>query len=133
MTLIQIDTHEHTAAIDITRLVSARLKDMGAQDGICLIYAPHTTAGVTINEGADHDVMADVLNALDRLVPWRGGYKHSEGNAAAHIKSVLVGGSVQVIVESGRLVLGTWEHIFLCEFDGPKARKVFLKFLGQTA
>lgn len=133
MILIQVETPAHTAAVDITRQITARLKEAGAQDGICLIYVPHTTAGVTINEGADHDVMADVLDTLDKLVPWRGSYKHSEGNSPAHIKSIMVGGSVQVIVEAGRPVLGTWEKIFLCEFDGPRTRKIFLKFQGQTA
>ena len=132
MDILQVNTPSHSSSVDITRQVSTKLKQSGAQDGICIIYTPHTTAGITINEGADPDVMADVLNTLDKLVPWRGGYKHIEGNSAAHIKAVLVGGSVQVIVESGRLLLGTWEKIILCEFDGPRTRKVFVKFIGRT-
>ncbi|MEM5790293.1 MAG: secondary thiamine-phosphate synthase enzyme YjbQ [Syntrophobacteraceae bacterium] len=133
METILVNTTTHTGTVDISRQVAARLKEIGAQDGICLIYIPHTTAAVTINEGADPDVMIDVIGALEKLAPWRNGYRHSEGNSAAHIKAVLVGGCVQIIVESGRPVLGTWQKIFLCEFDGPKARKVFLKFQGKTA
>jgi secondary thiamine-phosphate synthase enzyme len=127
METIQIKTPAHSAAVDITGAVSAKLKENGIQNGICLVYVPHTTAGVIINEGADPDVIDDVLNTLDKMVPWRGGYRHSEGNSAAHMKSILVGGSVQVIIESGRLVLGTWEKIFLCEFDGPRTRKVHIQ------
>lgn len=131
METIQVRTLSHSAAVDITNEVAAALKKTKIQNGSCLVYTPHTTAALTINEGADPDVMDDVLNALDKLVPWRAGYKHSEGNSAAHIKSILVGGSVQVIVQNGRLVLGTWEHIFLCEFDGPRTRKVHISFQGS--
>jgi len=131
METIQIKTPAHSSAVDITDAVSAKLKENGIQNGICLIYVPHTTAGVIINEGADPDVIDDVLNTLDKMVPWRGGYRHNEGNSAAHIKSILTGGSVQVIIESGRLVLGTWEKIFLCEFDGPRTRKVHIQCMGK--
>lgn len=131
METIQIKTPARSSAVDITDAVSAKLKETGILAGICLIYVPHTTAGVTINEGADPDVIEDVLNTLDKMVPWRGGYKHGEGNSAAHIKSILVGGSVQLIVDSGRLVLGTWQKIFLCEFDGPRTRKVHIECIGR--
>ncbi len=131
METIQVRTPAHSAAVDITNEVAAALKESKIQNGSCLVYTPHTTAALTINEGADPDVMDDVLNALDKLVPWRAGYKHSEGNSAAHIKSILVGGSVQVIVQDGKLLLGTWEHIFLCEFDGPRTRKVHISFQGS--
>ena len=131
METIQIRTPAHSAAVDITDAVFAKLKENGIQNGICLVYVPHTTAGVIINEGADPDVIDDVLNTLDKMVPWQGGYKHGEGNSAAHMKSILVGGSVQVIIESGRLVLGTWEKIFLCEFDGPRTRKVHIQCVGK--
>ncbi len=131
METIQVKTPSRSAVVDITSKVAAKLKEIGATDGACLIYTPHTTAALTINEGADPDVMDDVLTALEKLVPWDNAYKHVEGNSAAHIKSIMVGGSVQVIVESGRIVLGTWEKIFLCEFDGPRTRKVFLKFQGE--
>ncbi len=133
MESIQVKTPAHSAAVDITDQVAAKLREIEARDGICLIYTPHTTAALTINEGADPDVAADILDALDRIVPWRAAYKHSEGNSAAHIKAVLVGGSVQVIVQSGRPFLGTWERIFLCEFDGPRTRKVLIEFLARTA
>ena len=131
METIQVRTPAHSAAVDITNAGAAALKESKIQNGSCLVYTPHTTAALTINEGADPDVMDDVLNALDKLVPWRAGYKHSEGNSAAHIKSILVGGSVQVIVQDGKLLLGTWEHIFLCEFDGPRTRKVHISFQGS--
>ncbi len=130
METIQVKTPAHGAAVNITHLVAQRIKEIGGEDGTCLIYIPHTTAALTINEGADPDVMDDVLDSLDKMVPWTSAYKHGEGNSAAHIKSILVGGSVQVIVEAGRPVLGTWEKIFLCEFDGPRTRKVFIKFQG---
>ena len=133
METIQVKTPAHSAVIDITPLVAARLKEIGAAEGICLIYVPHTTAALTINEGADPDVMEDVINSLDKMVPWKNAYKHGEGNSAAHIKSILVGGSVQVIVQAGQPVLGTWEKIFLCEFDGPRTRKIFIKFQGTTS
>jgi secondary thiamine-phosphate synthase enzyme len=120
--------------VDITGRVAAILKDLSAQNGVCLIYTPHTTTGLTINEGADPDVMDDVLKTLDAVVPWRGAYKHSEGNSAAHIKAVMVGGNVQVIVESGKLVLGAWQRIFLLEFDGPRTRNLHVQFMdGLTA
>lgn len=133
MVAIRIKTPSRSAAIDITAEVAAELAGAGIRNGICLVYTPHTTAGLTINEGADPDVMDDVLNTLDKLVPWRANYRHAEGNSAAHIKSILVGGSVQVIVNEGRLVLGTWEHIFLCEFDGPRTRQVFIAFQADDA
>ena len=131
METIQVRTPAHSSAVDITDAVSAKLKESGIRDGMCLIYVPHTTAAVTVNEGADPDVMEDVLNTLDKMVPWRGAYRHGEGNSAAHIKSILVGSSVQLIVNSGRLILGTWQKIFLCEFDGPRTRKVHIECIGK--
>ncbi|MHC1728746.1 MAG: secondary thiamine-phosphate synthase enzyme YjbQ [Syntrophobacteraceae bacterium] len=131
METIEIRTPSHSSTVDITGHISSRLKASLAREGTCLIYTPHTTAGLTINEGADPDVMEDVLAALDKMVPWRAAYKHGEGNSAAHIKSILVGGSVQVIIHAGELVLGTWERIFLLEFDGPRTRKVHMQFQEQ--
>jgi secondary thiamine-phosphate synthase enzyme len=130
METFQVKTEAHCCAVDITDRIQAVLKDKSARNGVCLIYVPHTTAAVAINEGADKDVIDDVLETLDRIVPWQGGYKHAEGNSAAHIKAILAGASAQVIVESGRLVLGTWQRIFLLEFDGPRTRKVFVQFTG---
>jgi secondary thiamine-phosphate synthase enzyme len=131
MEIVEIRTSAHSCAVDITHHVASKLKQISASDGICLIYTPHTTAGLTINEGADPDVMDDVLKTLESLVPWRGVYKHTEGNSAAHVKAVLTGGSVQVIVDSGKPVLGAWERIFLLEFDGPRTRKIFIQFLAE--
>jgi secondary thiamine-phosphate synthase enzyme len=114
--------------VDITSKVKEVIQKAGFEDGVCYLYVPHTTAGITINEGADPSVAADIQAMLDRLIPWEGPYKHLEGNAAAHIKSSLVGNSVMVLVESGRLKLGTWQSIFFCEFDGPRTRKAYIKF-----
>ena len=113
--------------VDITSSVQKELTKAGTNDGICVVYVPHTTAGVTINEGADPDVCSDILAKLNELVPAHRGYRHTEGNADSHIKASLMGSSVSVIVENGRLVLGTWQKIFFCEFDGPRSRKVFVK------
>jgi secondary thiamine-phosphate synthase enzyme len=99
---------------------------LGLRDGVVTVFAPHTTAGLTINEHADPDVAADLAAALDRMVPWDAGYEHAEGNAAAHVKASLVGSSVRVLVAGGRLRLGTWQGIFFCEFDGPREREVWV-------
>jgi secondary thiamine-phosphate synthase enzyme len=125
---IGIKTADRSEMIDITSTVTEQLQKAGLQEGVCHIYVPHTTAGITINEGADPSVVADIQAMLNTLVPWEGPYKHLEGNAAAHIKSSMVGSSVTVLVESGRLKLGTWQAIFFCEFDGPRIRKVYIKF-----
>ncbi|MFP5212129.1 MAG: secondary thiamine-phosphate synthase enzyme YjbQ [Acidobacteriota bacterium] len=126
---IQVNTPEHTAMVDVTDLIARKVQDSTVTSGLCVLYVPHTTAGIMVNEGADPAVMEDVLAGLDRLVPWKAGYKHAEGNSAAHIKAILVGGGTQVIIDNGRLMLGTWERIFLCEFDGPRTRKIRIKIL----
>lgn len=105
---IQVNTPDHCVAVDITELLSRKVQESGIQSGVCIVYVPHTTAGIFVNEGADPAVVDDVMEALERLVPWRAGYKHAEGNSAAHIRSILVGGSSHLIVENGRLLLGTW-------------------------
>jgi secondary thiamine-phosphate synthase enzyme len=118
--------------VDVTALVRAALRAVGARDGVLVVYVPHTTAGVTIQENADPDVQRDMLLALENAVPARpvrGTYHHAEGNSDAHVKSALLGSSATVIVERGDLVLGTWQGIFLCEFDGPRTRTVELKLL----
>jgi secondary thiamine-phosphate synthase enzyme len=125
---LSISTRDRSEMVDITSQVEGELRRSGLEDGVCFIYVPHTTAGITINENADPSVKADIQATLNRLVPWEGPYSHLEGNSAAHIKSTLVGNSVMVLVESGRLKLGTWQGIFLCEFDGPRSRKVHIKF-----
>lgn len=127
---INVRSKQRTEFIDITEQVDDVLKEEGVKNGICYIYIPHTTAGVTINEGADPSVQRDIQNALTRLVPHDINYLHMEGNADAHIKSTLVGVSVYVPVDEGRLVLGTWQAVYFCEFDGPRHRRVALKFIG---
>jgi len=129
--IIQVTTSNQSDAVDVTDLVARKVKEKGLQNGVCFVEVPHTTAGVAINEGADPAVMEDVLSALDRMVPWRGDYKHMEGNSAAHIKTVLVGSGVQVFVDNGRLSLGTWQRIFLFEFDGPRTRKIRVKLISE--
>jgi secondary thiamine-phosphate synthase enzyme len=125
---LSIRTRDRSEMVDITSQVEGELRRSGLEDGVCFIYVPHTTAGITINENADPSVIADIQATLNKLIPWEGPYSHREGNSAAHIKSTLVGNSVMVLIESGRLKLGTWQGIFLCEFDGPRSRKVHIKF-----
>jgi secondary thiamine-phosphate synthase enzyme len=115
--------------IDITAEVRKAVADNGIKNGACMIYIPHTTAGVTINENADPSVAADIVNVLNRLIPEGGEYRHAEGNSPAHVKSSIMGSSQMVAVENSRLVLGTWQGIFFCEFDGPRTRSVHLHFL----
>jgi secondary thiamine-phosphate synthase enzyme len=121
-----IRTAGRTDFVDITREVAAAAQELGVADGVITVFVPHTTAGVTINENADPDVTADMELVLDRVVPWTGGYAHCEGNTAAHVKASMMGSSCQVIVENGRLALGTWQAIYFCEFDGPRSRKVWV-------
>lgn len=124
---ISVKTHKRIEMVDITFSVQKQVQDAGLADGICTVFVPHTTAGVTINEGADPDVCIDILRKLNEMAPPNDGYRHREGNSDSHIKASLVGSSVSVIVEKGDLVLGTWQKIFFCEFDGPRSRKVFVK------
>jgi secondary thiamine-phosphate synthase enzyme len=128
---IQIRTSAKTDLIDITRSVEEAVRKSGLMDGICWVYVPHTTAAVTINENADPSVSRDILMELNKIVPFQDRYQHAEGNSPAHIKASLIGSSVTVFVESGRLVLGTWQGIFFCEFDGPRNRQVFVKVLKR--
>ena len=131
MKQISLDTHSRVEMIDITAAVQKAVQDEDVQAGICLVYTPHTTAAITINENADPDVPRDILTALDKAVPLSASYRHAEGNSAAHVKSSLVGASELVIIENGRLVLGTWQSIFFCEFDGPRTRKFIIKVLSN--
>jgi secondary thiamine-phosphate synthase enzyme len=125
---INIKTSSHTEFLDITEKVRRIVRE-NLDEGLCVIYVPHTTAGVFINENADPDVIYDVKTQLEKLVPWINNYRHLEGNAAAHIKSILTGNSVSVIVENRDLLLGTWQGIFFAEFDGPRSRNVYVKLL----
>ncbi len=125
---ISINTGNRSEMIDITSRVEEELRRSGLKDGVCFLFVPHTTAGITINEHADPSVEADIQAMFNKLVPWEASYRHLEGNSAAHIKSSLIGNSVIVLAESGRLKLGTWQGIFFCEFDGPRSRKLYIKF-----
>jgi len=120
----QVNTSSQNELIDITQSVRQAAKKAGIEDGFCIVFVPHTTAGITVNENADPSVRQDLLMELEKIVPFEDRYHHREGNSAAHIKASLLGCSQTILVESGRLVLGTWQGIFLCEFDGPKNRKV---------
>ena len=126
---IKIQTQSHSQLIDITRHVSSAVAESGAASGICYVFVPHTTAGVTINENADPSVVTDILKETAKIVPWEDNYKHMEGNSAAHIKASMMGFSQIVLIESSRLVLGTWQGIYFCEFDGPRNRKVLIKIM----
>ena len=127
MTSFTIRTTASVEMIDITDRVAAAVSESGVKNGFCRVFIPHTTAAVTINENADPDVPRDILAALDRIVPLSNRYRHAEGNAAAHIKASLFGASQTVFIESGRLVLGTWQSLFFCEFDGPRTRKALIQ------
>jgi len=126
MVKIAITTARRTELVPATRAIQAALAKLPAWDGLLHVHSPHTTAGVTVNEQADPDVAADMEQALSKLVPWSAGYAHAEGNSAAHIQTALVGVSAWVPVRGGRLAMGTWQGIFLCEFDGPRARELWL-------
>lgn len=129
MYTIDVRSGSRTAMIDITSRVREAVGKSGVQSGLCTLFVPHTTAGITINEKADPDVVTDILKEINKIVPFEDGYAHMEGNSAAHIKASMFGFSVQVIIEEGRLVLGTWQGIYFCEFDGPRNRKVYIQVL----
>jgi secondary thiamine-phosphate synthase enzyme len=126
MITLTVKTGRRTEFADITAEVQAAVVALGVKDGAVTVFVPHTTAGITINENADPDVTADITSALEKLVPWRGDYAHGEGNSAAHVKASLMGSSARVLVEGSRLKLGTWQAIYLCEFDGPRTRSVWV-------
>ncbi|MGE5609735.1 MAG: secondary thiamine-phosphate synthase enzyme YjbQ [Bacillota bacterium] len=128
----KIATRQRSEMIDITRLVGRVVRQAGVQSGIAVVHVPHTTAGVTINENADPDVQHDLLRKLETMVPQREAfYRHGEGNSDSHVKTSLIGNSVTVLVENGELVLGTWQAVYLCEFDGPRERSVVVKVMGE--
>ncbi len=126
-----IKTSRHTEFVEITDRVQGVVDDAGVKEGVCICFVPHTTAGITINENADPDVMTDMIYALDRVVPWKDPqYRHGEGNTAAHVKSSMMGHSAHLLVRDGKLQFGTWQGIYLCEFDGPRFRKVWVSVIG---
>lgn len=124
---ISVKSRSRTELIDITADVADAVGRLGLRTGVVMVYVPHTTGAVTINENADPTVKSDVLKVLNQVIPWEADYRHLEGNSAAHIKSSLVGVSEFVAVEGGRLMLGTWQGVFFCEFDGPRRRRVWVK------
>ena len=124
---VEIRTGEHTCFIDVGRDVERVVRRSGLAEGRATVFVPHTTAGVTIQENADPPLKVDLLEAFERLFPWRGPYRHSEDNAAAHMKATLVGNSVTIPFQDGTLLLGTWQSIYLCEFDGPRRREVVVQ------
>ena len=124
-----VHTNSRVEMLDITEEVRSEIRKSKVSSGICIVFVPHTTAGVTINENADADVQTDMIKAINTLVPFEGGYRHMEGNSAAHLKSTLFSPELTVIIENGRPVLGTWQGIYFCEFDGPRSRKVYLKVI----
>jgi secondary thiamine-phosphate synthase enzyme len=126
-----VKTDRRTQLLDVTAQVQRTVASSGVANGICYLYVPHTTAAITINECADPDVARDVEGALDRLIPAAGPYRHSEGNSDSHVKAVLVGASQTINVEGGKLVLGRWQGIFYCEFDGPRERRLQVKVVAD--
>ncbi len=129
---LTVKTHSRTEMIDVTGEVQALLAAQEFKNGLCMLYVPHTTAGITINESADPSVKRDILMVLNQMVPWEADYRHMEGNSPAHVKSSLMGPSQLVAVENGRMLLGTWQGIFFCEFDGPRTRKLQIHFVEKT-
>lgn len=125
----EVRTPAHDCLVDITAQVSRLVSFSNIRDGICHVFVPHTTAGITINENADPTVQSDILRQLDKIVPWNNNYEHDEGNAAAHIKAGILGTSQMIFVGAGRLQLGTWQGIYLAEFDGPRTRQVWVKIV----
>ncbi|MEN6582749.1 MAG: secondary thiamine-phosphate synthase enzyme YjbQ [Armatimonadota bacterium] len=131
MDIFAVRTTERHQFVDVTSQVQQCITDAGFRDGIVCVFVPHTTAGVTINENADPDVVDDVLDTMAKLIPERAGYKHVEGNSDSHVKSSLIAPSLTVIVENGRLKLGTWQGIYFTEFDGPRNRQCWVKMIGK--
>ena len=132
MKTIEVQSHSQEEMVDITPRAKEYVASSGIEDGICFIYVPHTTAAVTINENADPDVVFDIKKELEKIVPLDDQYRHLEGNSAAHIKASMIGASETVLIEGGKLLLGTWQGIYFCEFDGPRTRKVHVTFQSSA-
>jgi len=131
MEKIDIRTSKRIELVDITDEIQHIVTKSKIQDGVCFLFCPHTTAGLTINENADPDVKRDIINVLNKLAPENAGYSHAEGNADSHVKSSLFGQSLTIFIENGRLCFGTWQGIYFCEGDGPRQREVWIKILGK--
>lgn len=126
---LKVKTSSQVELIDITHLVEKAVSEAKIKSGLCTVYVPHTTAGVTINENADPSVRRDITFELNKVIPFDDNYSHLEGNAAAHIKSSIIGSSETLLIDGGSLVLGTWQGVYFCEFDGPRSRKVIVKLI----
>jgi secondary thiamine-phosphate synthase enzyme len=129
MMKLTVTSRQQTELIEITADIQRTVAKRDIQNGICLIFVPHTTAAITINENADPTVKSDILSILNNVIPWEANYRHMEGNSPAHIKASLMGASELIAVENGRLVLGKWQGVFFCEFDGPRTRSVHIHFM----
>ncbi len=130
--VIRVRTTKHTSIVNITPQVREVVRKSGVKEGVCVVYVPHTTACVFVNEGADPDVVRDIVYALEKLIPWEDpAYAHMEGNSAAHIRSAIIGNSRIIPIINGELALGTWESVFLADFDGPRERKVIVKIFKE--
>lgn len=132
MDKIHIKTSHRVELVDITEQIQSIVSKNKVSDGVCFIFCPHTTAGLTINENADPSVKRDIINALNKLVPENSGYAHSEGNSDSHIKSSLFGSSLTIFIEAGQLALGRWQGVCFCEGDGPRAREAWVKVVKET-
>lgn len=130
---LRVQTHAPNEMRNIDSLVQEVISESGVKEGTCVVWVPHTTAGVTINENADPDVMRDIVYEMNKIVPHQDNYQHMEGNSAGHIKSSLFGPSLTLIITEGRLLLGTWQSVFFCEFDGPRYRRVFVKVIKDAS
>lgn len=130
---IVVRTNQHTQFINIDAEVQSIVTKSGVSSGVCHIFVPHTTAGITINENADPDVVYDIITTLEKMVPWRNQYAHTEGNSAAHIKASMMGFCQTVLIANGKLALGTWQSVYFCEFDGPRTRKVWVSVVPDRS
>ena len=128
---LSVRTSSRVELLDITDLVQDVVSKSGIKSGLCCVYVPHTTAGITINENADPSVRKDIIKELNKIIPFEDNYSHSEGNSAAHIKASLIGFSQNIFFEEKRLILGTWQGIYFCEFDGPRSRRVYVKIIAD--
>jgi secondary thiamine-phosphate synthase enzyme len=131
MEVLKVRTDRRTQLLDVTVAVERAVAESGVATGVCYVFVPHTTAGVMINEHADPDVATDLEGVFDRLVPHSGPFRHAEGNTDSHAKAVMVGASQMIFVEKGKLALGTWQGVFLCEFDGPRERRIWVKVVDD--
>ena len=129
--LLSVKTRQRTELVDITSNINRLIRKSGVVQGLCLLYVPHTTAAVTINESADPSVKSDILMVLNEIIPWEANYRHMEGNSAAHIKTTLIGSSELIAIENNQLALGTWQGVFFCEFDGPRSRKLQVRIMEE--